>query len=100
MIHGWRVEQVFLHRDAGRCSFLLVLEAPSGARRRETVPTPAAAEGEALGYLARVLARRGDVDGTSRLRVREQRAGRQIDRPELARRFASVLEAELADAAD
>jgi len=100
MIHGWRVEQVFLRRDGGRCSFLLVLEAPSGARRRETVPTPATAEGEALDYLARVLARRGDVEGTSRLRVREQRAGRQVDRPELARRLTSVLEDELGEAAD
>lgn len=100
MTYGWRVEQVFLRRDAGRCSFLLVLEAPSGARRRETVPTPATAEGEALGYLARVLARRGDVDGTSRLRVRERRAGRQVDRPELARRLESALEDELADPAD
>lgn len=100
MTQGWRVEQVFLRREAGRCSFLLVLEAPSGARRRETVPTPATAEGEAIDYLARVLARRGDVDGTSRLRVREQRAGRQADRSELARRLASALEDELAEAAD
>ena len=99
MTYGWRVEQIFLRRDAGRCSFLLVLEAPSGARRRETVPTPATAEGEALGYLARLLGRRGDVDGTSRLRVRDERSGTAVDRPELARSFASALEDEIADSA-
>lgn len=100
MRYGWRVEQVFLRREGGRSTFLLVLEDPTGARRRETVPTPAQDERAAIGHLARALARRGDVDGATRLRVREQRSGRQVDRPDLAKRLLAALDDELADAAD
>jgi hypothetical protein len=92
---GLTVEQLFVRRRAGRISFLAVLEAPSGARRREEVPTPFSAPEQALGYLARHFAARGDVDGASRVRVREERGGDQVDRRDLAQAFRARLTAEL-----
>jgi hypothetical protein len=95
MRSGLTVEQLFVRRRAGRISFLAVLEAPSGARRREEVPTPFQALDPALGYLARHFARRGDVDGADRLRVREERGGDLVDRRDLAEAFRGRLTAEL-----
>lgn len=95
MVYGWEVEQLILSRDRGRVTFLAVLEAPSGARRRETVPTPFDTPDRALDYLARHFARRGDVDGAARLRVREKRGGALIDRRDLAAAFRGRLTAAL-----
>lgn len=85
MIHGRRVEQVFVRRRQGRIELLLVLEDASGARSRETWPMADADAGEAVRRLARQLARRGDVDGFTRLRVRRERGGGLEDDAALAR---------------
>lgn len=97
MRSGLTVEQIFVRRASGRVSFLVVLEAPSGARRRETVPTPFDAVEPALRYLVRHVASRGGVDGAGRLRVREERGGELIERRELADTFRRRLAHELAE---
>ncbi len=93
MTQGWRVEQLFVRRAAGRITLLAVLENPAGARRREEVPTPATTPEDALRFLARHLAHRHDVEGTTRLRIREERAGTMHDRPEWNAVFTNAFEA-------
>lgn len=98
MNYGWAVEQLILGAKAGRASILVVLEAPSGARRRERFAASTGSARDAVGELARHLAYRGDVDGVGpRLRVREERAGGLAPRPDLARAFERALDAEAAD---
>ena len=76
------LEQVFLRPRAGRCTLLLVLEAPSGARSRVTLQAPAGDEDAAIRFLARYLERE-DVAPSSRLRVRRERGGALEDAPAL-----------------
>lgn len=76
------LEQVFLRRQAGRATLLLVLEAPSGARTRVTIQTPEGDEEGAMRYLARYLKREG-MSLSARLRVRRERGGALSDAPEL-----------------
>ncbi|MDR9392308.1 MAG: hypothetical protein RI554_09805 [Trueperaceae bacterium] len=97
MYGGARVEQVFVERDGGRWSVRLVLEDPAGARRRETLPTPADGPEAALDVLARHLARRGDVDGFVRLRVRLARGGDLEDRPAWGERLRAAYARERGD---
>jgi hypothetical protein len=94
---GLTVEQLFVRRVSGRVTFLAVLEAPSGARSRESVPTPFDAVDPAMRYLVRHYASRGDVDGAGRLRVREERAGALLERRDLAATFRNGLARERAD---
>ncbi|MEX2502027.1 MAG: hypothetical protein WD336_06600 [Trueperaceae bacterium] len=85
MIHGRLLEQAFVRRRAGRLSLLLVLEDPAGGRFREEL-MPVADDPEAVAaFLGRHLARRGDVDGAPRLRVREETPGGELrERRDLA----------------
>jgi hypothetical protein len=101
VLYGWTVEQLIVRRERGRVSFLAVLEAPSGARRRESVPTPFDAVEPAVRYLVRHFASRDDVDGAGRVRVREERGGDLVERRDLATAFRERLARELAgDEAD
>ncbi len=100
MRYGWRVEQLFVRRAGSGWSVLAVLEAPSGARRRETLPTQASSPERAVAVFARQLALRGDVDGTRRLRVREERGERLLERTDLARAFEAALDEALGADAD
>ncbi len=95
MYGGARVEQVFVGREQGRWTVRLVLEDPAGARRRETLPTPAERPEEALDVAARHLARRADVDGFVRLRVRLARGGDLEDRPAWADRLRAAYAREV-----
>ncbi len=98
MNYGWTVEQLIIGTKAGRASILVVLEAPSGARRRERFAASSASSQDAVNELARHLAYRADVDGVRpRLRVREERSGDLVDRPDLARTFERALDAEADD---
>ncbi|MDZ7706614.1 MAG: hypothetical protein U5J97_01730 [Trueperaceae bacterium] len=93
MRHGWTVEQLIVGAKAGRASILVVLEAPSGARRRERFEASSSSTLGAVNELARHLAYRADVDGAqSRLRVREERSGGLVERTDLARAFAAALD--------
>lgn len=94
MTWGRELEQLFLRRRAGRVEVMMVFEDPSGARHRETLPLPHTDVGEAVGALGRILARRGDVDGAPRLRVREERGGELVDRTDLRDVFRGAFEAE------
>ncbi|MFO7544259.1 MAG: hypothetical protein R6W77_02065 [Trueperaceae bacterium] len=76
------LEQVFLRSRAGRTTLLLVLEAPSGARTRVTLQTPAGDEADAMRFLARYLEREG-LAPSARLRVRRERGGALEDAPAL-----------------
>lgn len=97
MDYGWKIEQLFPRRDGGRYAVLAVLESPTGERRRETIPTPGITIDGAVTYVARHFARRSDVDGTRRLRVREDRAGNLVERPDLTRAFREAFETERTD---
>ncbi len=93
MIYGWTVEQLIIGAKAGRASILVVLEAPSGARRRERFEASSSSARDAVTELARHLAYRADVDGArSRLRVREERSGGLVERTDLARAFEAALD--------
>jgi hypothetical protein len=76
------LEQVFVRHRAGRATLLLVLEAPSGARTRVTLPSPEGDEEGAMRFLARYLEREG-LTPSGRLRVRRERGGSLSDAPEL-----------------
>ena len=94
---GLEVEQLFVRRRGGRLALLAVLENPAGARTREETMPPASDSAGAVEALARHLARRGDVDGAPRLRVRIERANGDLeDRPDLADRFRKAFEGERA----
>lgn len=98
MIYGWTVEQLILGAKAGRVSILVVLEAPSGARRRERFEASSSSSQDAVNELARHLAYRADVDGVRpRLRVREERSEELVERPDLARAFEEALDGEWTD---
>lgn len=98
MNYGWTVEQLIIGAKAGRASILVALEAPSGARRRERFAASSGSAGKAISELARHLAYRADVDGVRpRLRVREERAGGLVERPDLARAFEQALDGEASD---
>lgn len=97
MTWGRELEQLFLRRRAGRVEAMMVLEDPSGARHRETLPLPHTDALEAVAALGRILARRGDVDDAPRLRVREDRGGEWVDRPDLRDAFHAAFEAEADD---
>ncbi len=94
MQSGWRLEQLFVRRVAGRITLLAVLENPAGARKREEIPTPSDNPRDAIRFLARHLARRSDVDGTTRLRIREDRNGEMTDRPEWRETFHDAFDDE------
>lgn len=94
MIWDRELEQLFLRRREGRIEAAMVFEDPSGARHRETLPLPYADPLEATSALARILARRGDVAGAPRLRVREETSGGLNDRPDLRDAFRRSFEAE------
>ena len=98
MNYGWTVEQLIIGTKAGRASILVVLAAASGARRRERFAASSGSARDAVGELARHLAYRADVDGVRpRLRVREERSGGLVERPDLARTLERGLNAEAAD---
>lgn len=89
-----RVQQLFVRRRGGRIELSWVLEDPAGARFRETLPTMDTAADAAVGTAARHLARRGDVVGAPKLRVRVEGNGTLTDAPELARAFRRAWRAE------
>ncbi len=92
---GLEVEQLFVRRRGGRLAVLAVLEDPAGARTREETMPPAHDADGAVVTLARHLARRGDVVGAPRLRVRIERANGDLeDRPDLADRFRRAFDRE------
>lgn len=90
------VEQVFVHRRAGRIELLVVLESPSGERQRETLLAPTASPLEAVGYAAVHLARRG-IGPARRVRVRVDRGGALRDDPTLLEAFLRRLRSEGGD---
>lgn len=93
MRYGWTVEQLIVGAKAGRASILVVLEAPSGARRRERFEASSSPARDAVTELARHFAYRADVDGARpRLRVREERSGGLVERADLARAFEAELD--------
>lgn len=90
------MEQLIVSRRAGRADILVVLEDPSGARRRERLPSSQSDLGRAVEILARHLAWRGDVSGVaSKLRVRVEQGDELRLRDDLADRFRRALAAAL-----
>ena len=94
MRDGLELEQLFVRHRAGRIEGLLVLEDPSGARHRETMPLPFEQGADAVAALGRILARRGDVVGAPRLRVREERARSLVERREWIETFRRAFDDE------
>lgn len=94
MIWDRELEQVFLRRKSGRIEVSLVLEDPAGGRHRESLPLDATDPRTAVVTLARLLARRGDVVGAPRLRVREERAAGLADRDDLRDAFREAFDRE------
>ena len=91
------LEQIFLRLRGGALELLLVLETLAGARLRETLSFPTRNELEAVRRAAAHLARRGDVELASRLRLRVERSGTLRDEPSLRREFINAFESGLKD---
>lgn len=94
MIWDRELEQLFLRRKGGKIEASMVFEDPAGGRHRETLPLTASDPGAAVVILAGYLARRGDVIGAPRLRVREERAAGLIDRDDLRVAFQEAFDDE------
>ena len=73
----------------------LVLIAPSGAIKRDSLSFPTRSELEAIKRSAAHLAARGDVDSTNGVRVRVERRGELKDERALKKLFAETFEDEL-----
>lgn len=87
MRSGYEVEQVFLRLCGGMLNVELVLVAPSGAIKHDTLTFPTKSELEAVERAARHLSQRGDVEGVSGVRLRVERRGGLKDEPSLKRLF-------------
>lgn len=92
MTRAYRLEQVFLRSRGGQLELLLVLETLAGARLRETLRFPTRDARAAVRQAAKHLARRGEVEDLSRLRLRVERGGRLTDDDGLRREFVSAFE--------
>jgi len=77
----------------------LVFERQTGVRERETQMLPTTDHREAIAQLARHLARRADLRGAPRCRVRVERGGTLRDEPALRDALRTAL-AGRSDAAD
>ncbi len=95
MRSGYSVEQVFLKLRGGLMRVELVLVAPSGAIKRDTLSFPTRSEFEAAKRSARHLAARGDVESTNGARVRVERRGELRDERSLRKLFVETFEDEL-----
>ena len=73
----------------------LVLVAPSGALKHDTLSFPTRSELEATKRSAAHLAARGDVDGANGVRVRVERRGALKDERSLRKLFTETFEDEL-----
>ena len=85
------LEQVFLTRRAGRIELLTVRVDAVERRIRSTLIAPTADPVTAIRWLARHLAREGEVVNLARLRVRVQRGGTWRDAPELREDFRQTF---------
>ena len=95
MRSGYSVEQVFLKLRGGLMNVELVLIAPSGATKRDTLSFPTRSELEATRRSAVHLAARGDVDSANGVRVRVERRGALRDERSLKKLFVETFEDEL-----
>ena len=92
MRSGYSVEQVFLKLRGGLMKVELVLVAPSGALKRDTLSFPTRSELEATKRSAAHLAARGDVDSANGVRVRAERRGELRDEKSLKKLFVETFE--------
>lgn len=85
----WSVEQVFVRPSGAQLEVMMVIENPAGARFRERFTLPGRDHAQAVRSAARYLARRGQVTGTRRLRLRVERSGDLQDDSKLLELFAA-----------
>jgi len=84
------LEQVFLRREGGVYTVLLVFESPSGSRERVTLTAPRGDENAAVDYLVRYLVQRG-ATLARRPRLRVETAGALSDAPRLLERLTTAM---------
>lgn len=89
---GYEIEQVFVRARAGRTEVGLVMVAPSGATKRETVQAPVQDKRAALEQAAQALALRPDLEGVRGARLRVEAGGHLKDDPGLLALFVAAFE--------
>ncbi|CAN5660714.1 hypothetical protein BH24DEI1_BH24DEI1_20380 [soil metagenome] len=88
---GYQIEQVFVRAKAGRTEVSLVMVAPSGAIKHETLQALAQDKQAALEQAARVLAFRPDLKSVRGARLRVEAGGRLEDDPGLLAVFVAAF---------
>ncbi len=87
------LEQLFVARRGDRIELRMVLVDPADGRTRVTQLAPTGDEREAVRWLGRHLAHRGEIHDLRRLRVRVGRGERLHDAPVLARDLLAAYRA-------
>lgn len=84
------LEQVFIRRESGVHTLLLVFESRSGRRERVTLTAPRGDESAAIDFLARYLAQTG-ARLAAKPRVRVETGSGMTDAPHLLARLGAAV---------